>query len=156
MADLSELGGFNADEVEPNKGFDPLPAGDYTAVIEESEYKPNAGGTGKYLKLQFQVVEGPYSKRKLFANLNIVHQNEQAQQIARGDFSAICRAVGVPKPTDSSELHNKSLVLKVGLDKRKDTGELANVIRGYKPAGENAAVKTQAQASGNAPPWKKG
>ena len=34
------LSGFNAAEVEPNSAFKPLPAGEYQAIISESEMKP--------------------------------------------------------------------------------------------------------------------
>ena len=37
---------FNANEVEPSTGYDPIPAGKYQAVITESEMKPTKTETG--------------------------------------------------------------------------------------------------------------
>ena len=36
---------FNANEVEPSKTFDPIPAGKYIAVITDSEMKETRAGT---------------------------------------------------------------------------------------------------------------
>ena len=58
--------------------------------------------------------------------------NETAVRIARGAFSSICRAVGVPQPNDSCELHDLPLMVKVACKKRDDNDELANVVKGYK------------------------
>lgn len=41
-------------------------------------------------------------------------------KIARGELSAVCRAVGVMAPKDSVELHNIPLEINVGLKKRDD------------------------------------
>jgi hypothetical protein len=38
------LSGFNAADVEPNSAFTPLPAGEYQAIISESEMKPTKDG----------------------------------------------------------------------------------------------------------------
>ena len=48
---MADLNGFNASNVEPAAGFDPIPAGKYPAVITDSEMKPNNAGTGAYLQL---------------------------------------------------------------------------------------------------------
>ena len=49
---------FNANEVEPSTGYDPIPAGKYQAVITESEMKPTKTGNGQYLQLEFEIIEG--------------------------------------------------------------------------------------------------
>ena len=38
---------FNANEVEPSTGYDPIPAGKFQAVITESEMKPTRPGNGQ-------------------------------------------------------------------------------------------------------------
>lgn len=126
---LSDLN-FDANNVEPSKGFDVLPAGEYTAIIESSELKPTQKG-GKYLSLSFQIIDGVFQGRKLWNNLNIINDNPKAVEIAKADLSAICRAVGVMTPKDSSELHNKPLTIKVVCKKRKDNDEMENKIDKY-------------------------
>jgi len=129
---VANLEGFNANEVQPNS-FDLLPAGEYEAVIVASELKPTSAGTGKYLKLQLQILNGEYQNRRLFDNLNIDNPNAEAVTIARGTLSAICRSVGVLTPHDSSELHNKPLRIKVKVQPARDGFDEQNKIVAYKP-----------------------
>lgn len=150
---MADLRGFDAHQVEPTTDFEPIPAGKYLAVIAESEMKPNKAGTGHYLQLAFQIIEGPYKNRFLWARLNLDNPNATAVQIARAELSAICRAVGVLAPNDSVELHNLPLVIHVRCKKREDTGEIVNEVRGYSKK-EAPPVVTQAPANGT-PPWKR-
>ena len=41
---MADLRGFDANAVEPNESFDPLPNGDYLSIITASEMKPTAVG----------------------------------------------------------------------------------------------------------------
>ena len=127
-----DLRGFDANSVEPNDSFDPLPNGDYLCIITASEMKPTKAGDGAYLELELQVIAGQYTGRKLWDRLNLNNANETAVRIARGALSSICRAVGVPQPNDSCELHDLPLLVKVACKKRDDNDELANVVKGYK------------------------
>jgi len=143
---MANLNGFDASQVEPTS-FDPLPAGKYLAVITESEMRPTKKGAGQYLNLTFEVIEGEYKGRKLWARLNLKNPNPQAEQIARGQLSAICRAVGVMAPKDSLELHNLPLVVTVKVKKREDTGDLQNEVSGYAKKESAAAAPPQQAAS---------
>ena len=153
---------FNANEVEPSKAFDPIPAGKYIAVITDSEMKETRAGTGRYLQLEFEITDGEYAGRKLWSRLNIENQNAEAVRMARADLSAICRAVNVLTPNDSADLHNLPLVIKVHCRKDKNTGEITNDIRGYeskanyKPEPKQApTTPTTAQPTRvpSKPPW---
>jgi len=150
---MADLHGFDANQVEPNAGFDPIPAGKYPAVITESEMKANKAGTGSYLQLTFQIIDGPFNNRLLWGRLNFDNPNATAVKIARGELSAVCRAVGVLAPNDSTELHNLPLVIHVRCKKRADTGEIANEVRGFSKKGQPAAPA--AAASNTTPPWKR-
>ena len=151
---MANLNGFNATEVEPTTSFDPLPAGKYLAVITESEMKPTKSGTGSYLQLAFQVLEGQFKNRILWARLNLDNPNQLTVQIAKGELSAICRAVGVLQPKDSCELHNLPLIVTVKCKKREDTGDIVNEIKGYSKK-ESATGQPQ-QATNDTPPWRRG
>lgn len=129
---MASLEGFDASEVDPNEGFSAIPAGDYDVIITASEWKPTKAGTGRYLELQLQVVSGAHINRKLFDRLNLENRNETAVKIARGTLSAICRAVNVITPKDSSELHHKSLTATVKVTK-DNNGNPTNEVKGYKP-----------------------
>ncbi len=127
---MANLNGFDANEVEPND-FEPVPADKYKAIITESEEKETKAGDGHYLQLVFQIIEGEYKGRLLWARLNLDNRNPKAVEIARAQLSAICRAVGVMSPADSVELHNLPLMIRVVCRKRDDTGEIVNEVKGF-------------------------
>jgi hypothetical protein len=157
---MANLAGFNAAEVEPNAGFEIIPPGDYEACIVSSDMKSTKDGTGKYLNLEIQILGGQYQNRKLFEKLNLENKNPTAVTIAKGTLSAICRAVGVLTPNDSSDLHNKAFRISVGTRKREDNGELENRIKSFKPRNASAPVAAMVAAVGGevvgtqtAKPW---
>jgi hypothetical protein len=149
---MANLNGFDASQVEPTS-FDPLPAGKYLACITESEMKATKKGAGQFLNLTFEIIEGEHKGRKVWARLNLKNPSPQAEQIARGQLSAICRAVGVMTPRDSVELHNLPLVVTVKVKKREDTGDLQNEVSGYAKK-ETTAGQPQ-QAATSTPPWRR-
>ncbi len=151
---MANLNGFDANTVEPSSDFDAIPAGKYAAVITDSEVKPNKAGTGSYLQFVFQVIDGEYKNRILWARLNLNNPNATAVKIARAELSAICRAVGVLQPKDSCELHNLPLVITVKCKKRDEGGEIVNEIKGYAP--KEATSGKPVQATTEAPPWRRG
>jgi hypothetical protein len=74
-------------------------------------------------------------------------------EIARGNLSAICRAVNVMQPQDSVDLHNLPLEVNVKCKKRDDSDEISNEIKGY--AAKANAVTPQQKKQQSAP-WKRG
>jgi len=159
---MADLNGFNANEIELND-LEAIPAGKYVAIITDSDMKPTKSGTGRYLQLTFQVIEGEYRGRYLWARLNLDNPNDTAVRIARAELAAICRAVGVLMPKDSCELHNLPLIIHVRCRKRPDTGEVVNEVKGYSPKTVQVASKPEngKTADGKptdnktSPPWKK-
>ncbi len=159
---MATLSGFDASQVEPTDEFEAIPAGKYPAVITDSEFKETKAGTGTYLQLAFEIIDGEHKGRLLWSRLNLDNPNETAVKIAQQELSAICRAVDVLTPQDSSELHNVPLVIHVRCRKRPDTDEITNEIRGYsalqqQPAAQPApspAVR-QPVAAGSPAPWKR-
>ena len=142
---MSELN-FNAYDVEPASEYTPLPNGQYAAVISESEVKAAKTGNGRYLGLTFVIIEGEYANRKVWTRLNIVNKNPDAQRIANGHLSSICRAVGVMRPGDSSELHNLPLKITVVCKPRGDGNGLTNDVTHFAPV-DGAPAATPAPAS---------
>lgn len=148
---------FNASEVAPQTGFDPIPAGTYVAVITESEEKATKAGTGSYLQLTFEVIEGDHKGRRLWARLNLNNPNDQAVAIARAELSAICHAVNVLDLRDTTQLHDLPMAIRVTAKPDKD-GEVRNEIKKYealsnaKPATTPNKPTAPAAAS---KPWAK-
>lgn len=159
MANMSNLG-FNAEEVEPNDDFQPLPAGEYKVMVTDSEMKENSKGTGSYLQLRLDVIEGEYENRVVFDRLNLQNTNQTAVEIAQRQLSALCRAVGVMQPQDSSDLHDKPLIAKIGIQPARDGYEASNNVKTYKscdgaaPASSGASSKPAASGDNNSRPLK--
>jgi hypothetical protein len=157
---MANLGGFNAGDVPPMDNFDAIPAGLYKAIATASENKENKKGTGSYLQIAWEIIEGEFKGRKLWSRLNLQNQSAQAVGIAKKELSSICRAIGILVPVDSENLHNKPLILSVAIEKRADNGEMSNRIKGYAAVGGSAPTF---QASAPAPvtqpigsaPWRK-
>jgi hypothetical protein len=142
---------FDATGVKPATGApDPLPPGEYRMAIVSSEVKPTANGKGKYLKLEFVALDDPHKGRKVWTQLNIVHENEQTQKIAQEQLSAICHATGQLQVKNSGQLHNVPMMCKLivkqdpGYDPKNEIRRF-KAIEGAKPAAahETAAATHQ-------------
>lgn len=146
---MADLNGFNANEVDPAQDFEAVPAGRYEAMITESQMKDTSAGTGKYLQLDMQILGGEYEGRMLFARLNLQNPSEKAVQIARGQLSAICRAVGVLTPKDSTQLHNLPLIVRVDREEY-EPGKWSNPVKAFYPR-EQIAHSTATPTKQDAP-----
>ena len=115
MADLSQIfgGGFDPNSVEPASDFDLLPTGKYPVIIESAELKTNSKGTGQYIALAMAVLDGPAKGRKVWDNINIFHQNEKAQEIARKEFAALGQSIGVTNISNTDQLLQQMTVAHV-------------------------------------------
>ncbi len=162
-------GAFDSSVVPPSTDFAPVPSGEYEAIITDSDVKPTTSGTGEYLELTHQIISGPFSGRLVWARLNLKNDNTQTVEIAQRNLSAICHATCVMAPSDSVQLHNIPMLIRVELvpadSKRSRDG---NEIRSWKrrdgatpPAAlvqhaaalPNKASFTQPQAPALAPAW---
>lgn len=170
----------NAPKRENN--FDLLPAGWYTAQVTESDIVPLNSGMGNALKLTFEVLSDGYRNRKVWARLNIQHRGSpEAERIANEQLRELCESIGIVRMSDTVELHNKPVQIKVKVRKSNDPQyEDQNEVNAYKPVGgspshgqaiaagmnqraaapaANAPVANAAPAAaaagGSAPPWAK-
>lgn len=136
---------FNANEVPPEESRELIPAGNYLALIENSELVTTKAGTGTMLALTFSILEGPYQHRKVFTRLNVQNQNAVAEQIGQRQLSQLCHAVGRLQISDSSELHLLPMVIRVAIDRDK-TGQYGdrNDIKEFKPATGQPAIPAPA------------
>jgi hypothetical protein len=151
------LSGFDAGAVDPATTYEPIPAGWYKAVFTESEEKPTKAQTGIYLQLSAEIIEGEYHGRKLIERLNLNNPNSTAVEIAQRTLSAICRAIGVMTPRDSTDLHDKPFMVKVAVKPGDGQYSASNEIKGYEATSGGSAAPTAAPAASGAatPPWKR-
>ena len=146
---MANLAGFDASQVPEQQEFSALPEGQYVVIATASEMKPTKSGNGQFLQFTFEVLDGPQKGRKLWARLNLVNPNQTAVDIAQRELGAICRAVGVIKPSDSAELHNKPMLITVAVE-IDDRKRESNIIKKYEAVAAGAAAAAPA-ASGGAP-----
>lgn len=158
---MAFIGGtFDASSVEPSAPFEIIPAGDYRVQITNSSMESTKAGTGSFLKLELEIMDGQQAGRKIFDRLNLDNPNAQAVEIAQRTLSAICHAVGVLTVSNSEDLHLRPMTAKVKVVERKDrAGEVSNEIGGYRPDGSTApsgaTQNAAATAAASAPPWKR-
>lgn len=133
---------FDATQVAPNTGFEPVPEGWYNVAISESEVKPTRDGEGAMLVLKMAIIDGPHANKPIFTRLNIQNKNQQAVDIAYGELSSICHVVGVYQVADTSQLHGIPFQVKVTV--RKGTDDKGNSF-------ESNDVKAYKDAAGNEP-----
>ena len=148
---------FNASEVDPNVGFGPIPAGTYVAQVVDSDLKMNRAGTGQYIALQLEILDGEFKGRRVFSNLTVSHTNKTAERIGQAHLSALCRAVGVMQLTDTAQLHGRPIKITVRIRKDEKYGE-SNEVIGFEPASASVAQPTAAVAAAPAasiPPWER-
>jgi Protein of unknown function (DUF669) len=147
---------FDASKVAPSTGEqDPVPAGWYDIVMDQSEMKPtkDSASTGNaFLECRFNIASGQYSGRKLFTRLNLRNNNPVATEIAYKELSAICHAVGVLMVQDSQQLHGLPMKAKVKV--RPGDGQYGpqNEISTFKPANFVPEQTAGAVAPGAVPP----
>ena len=131
---MASLGAsFDATQVDPNSGYDILPAGDYLAAIAKSEKRDSKSGGGAYINLEFEVMDGPARGRRFWTMLNLWNSNAQAVEIAQRDLSAICHAAGKLRVSDTEELHGIPMLVRLTIKKDEKYGE-QNRVSSYKPA----------------------
>lgn len=139
---------FDANTVEPQQSFQPLPAGNYNAQVIKAEMRDLKSGNGRALVLQIQVVDGQYVNRQVFAHLNVQHSNPDAQRIAQQQLSALCHATGALKINEQT-LHllcNKPIRVRVKIRKNEQYGD-SNDVTGFEAMAGAAALPPQAAAS---------
>ena len=167
---------FDTNTVEKRENnYELLPAGWYTAQVTESDIVQLKSGNGRAIKLTFEVLSDGYRNRKVWANLNVQHNNPQAEQIAQQQLRELCDSIGVVRMQDTVELHNKPVQIRVKVRKSDNPQyEDQNDIAGFKAVGgspahgqamtagmaqraatPDAAAAPAAASGGSTPPWAK-
>jgi hypothetical protein len=171
MASLSTIfqGGFDANAVEPDAGrdFELMPAGAYEAEISNAEVKDTKTGTGCYLSLELTILGPSHAGRKVWANITLKNANAQAESIGQAQLSSLCRAVGLQVLSDSDQLFQRILRIRLKVTPAKGDYPAKNDVSAYEAMGtpqglspsaaRPAANTAAAPAAGGKPaaPWAK-
>jgi len=141
---------FDANNVAASEGFDVLPKGKYLCMAVASQIKPTAKGTGDYLEITFEVLDGQGKGRKIWERLNIRNVNKKAEEISQRQLSALCRSVGVLNLQDTDQLHNIPVVLDIDIEQREGY-EPQNRVKGYGASGNTQPVAASPALRSSAP-----
>lgn len=150
---------FNANQYEPNQGFGiHPPAQKIPFIISNTSIKETKDKTGGYLAVELTSAQGV-----VVSNYNIHNQSPKAVEIAYGQLSALCRAVGIYQIDGNNEcaaLRGGKGLMDVGYQKgeepdaafpdRKGYTELKRVydINGNDPSKPASAQQPQGQSGG--------
>jgi hypothetical protein len=103
--------------------FEPLPRGDYTAMITDSVVKTTKAGNGEFIALTIEIIDGSYSGRKIWDNLNVKNPNPTAENIAKAGLTRYFQSCGqdLEKGADTTALYNIPFKLTLGIDRNDAT-----------------------------------
>jgi hypothetical protein len=149
---------FDSTTVEPNSAYEPLPAADYLVVVTDSDVKQTKTGTGEYLQVTLEVIEGKFKGRKIFDRLNIRNSNATAQTIGQQQLSGLCRACNVSVLEESEQLHDIPLTVRLSIEDGKGDYGPQNRVKLYSRASaakEEKAESAAPVAAANVPAWKR-
>jgi hypothetical protein len=107
---------FDAREEDLKDGFEPLPDGEYKAIITNSDLKMTKKGDGDYYKFEYEIIDGAFKGRKVWQMLTRNNPSEKATLIGRKQFAGLKLALDKPVIKDTVELHNRPLMIKVKVD----------------------------------------
>ena len=126
---------FNARQIEPiDRSFDALPPGWYDAIVQEAVIKQNSAKSGYFLEIRYGITQGLFKGSVIIDRLNIVHSNEVTQRIALGELSALSHAVNVLDWSDTRQLQNIPLKIKLKVTPASDKYDPGNQVTSWKPA----------------------
>lgn len=138
MSEDTKNFGFSFDDVEDEKGFEPLPAGEYEAMITNAEMKqPSDTNKPEYLQIEYTIENGD-NNQKVWDILVINHgDGTTAQNIARSRLKSIGNAIGLDLTgfNNPEQLLDRSLKLQLAVKKDKEYGD-KNIVKKVMPIGE--------------------
>lgn len=154
MAQINlNLSGFNP----YGDTYELLPPGEYPVRITQGDLKHAKNGSGQYLNLRYDVIDGPSKGRILFDTLSLWSQNATAREIAARRLKSIGMAIKVANPdfiSDTDELLDGEMIVRVAI-RKDDTGQYGdkNECKAYKPlAGVAVGSSPMAGAMPTPPP----
>lgn len=160
MADLGLINASDLPDFE-ERDFSPIPPGEYTAMIVESEIKTTK--SGEMLVLVFEILDTDYKGRKVWNNLNIRNSSTEAEKIALAALKQVMTAVGKLSIKKSEELHNKRVKIDVTVrpgrpyekDGKQYDGNPSNDIKNYHALVGTASTSGVAGTPAATGPWAK-
>ena len=156
MSTTFNWGGFDPDKITDDR--QPIPAGEYQAMVTEASEDPTRAGNGLILKLTWTIAAGAQKGRKVFQRITLANPNEQAVTIGHAELKRVCAAVGIARPKRGAvEFLNKRALITVG--HRDYNGKVYDEVKSIKApvapasAPAPATVESAAPAADEDAPW---
>ena len=161
MAFLDHAFDVNELPVSDNN-YDPIPEGWYNVRIVSAEIKATKSGTGQYISIRYDIIGPSHQGRQVFGTLNIKNDSQKAEEIGRQQLGSLMRAIGLARVTDTDQLINNELQVKLAIKRDEQYGD-KNEIKAFKAINGSAAPMPQSSApapaaqsnAASAPPWAK-
>lgn len=156
---MARIETFDARNVMPSAGFDPLPPGWYQATITKADLTPTKDGTGQYIKVRYDILGPTHQGRVVFGNLNLRNANPKAEEIGRQQLGDVCRAIGKMQLSDTDELLGGVCEIKLTI-RTQEGYEPQNEVKGWKAIAGGVMPTPEikhetAPAAKATPPWAK-
>jgi uncharacterized protein DUF669 len=141
--------GFDFDPAteEGTQPFELVPKGKYTAEAVDAAIVDIKSGRGHMLKLTWVISGGEYDDRRIFQQIIVQHESEDAMKFGRQRIKDLCDACGIrDRVTDVSVFLHKQVQLQIGIEEDKN-GE-------YDPKNKVVRIKPLVVLNAPLPPVK--
>ena len=111
--------------------LDCLPAGKYRVMITSVETKETRSGTGRYMRLKMQVLDGQYANWSTTDMINIENDNKKAEEIGWQQLKKLVKAIWgeFPEEFTAQDLENQILVVTTKVEEYN--GSLSSKVKNY-------------------------
>src|SRR5262245_43160445 len=117
MSEFDELPEtFDPSTHEGTRDFEPFPPGWYQAQIIENSVEYPQNRNGSYLLAVFEILNNGHEGRRIYQNVTLQNNNQQAVEIGQRLLKDIYDSVGVTGPTrDIKVMLFKPVMARVGI-----------------------------------------
>jgi hypothetical protein len=158
MANLGTT--FLTSDMPSGGSYECLPAGWYTATINNAEIKATKSGTGRYIAVRYDITGPTHQGRVIYGNINIDNDNPKAEEIGRQQLRALMESVGLTKLTDTDQLIGGNVKIKLKIKNDAQYGD-KNEVAGFasvtgsppKIVSTDGPVAAPVSKASSAPPW---
>lgn len=148
-----------------DNNYVPITEGWYNVRITEATIKATKKGDGQYISIRYDIVGPAHQGRVVYGTVNIKNASPKAEEIGRQQLGSLMRAIGLTRVTDTDQLINGELQVKLAIKRDENYGDkneikaykansggaLPGVIDAHVAVGEKDATVQQSSAS--VPPW---
>lgn len=137
--------------VKETTAFTVIPKGEYLVSAKAGELKATKAGDGSYVKVEFTVIEGEYTGRKIWMTFNVINPNPIAVEIGMAQLKGFFKAAGLTesqmKSLKPESFAGQSAIAIVDIE--TDSYGEKNKIKAFKPAltSDSATVKPKSTSS---------